>query len=127
MVQESLELSNATRNARFYGADGHIEYARDFRMGVILQVKEGHGCAERGIELGQRIHSRFGIDSLAARGRDKGDFRPNLIQFELGETGDFAEAREVLAMQSCEEPAFHFRFIPKLALLLCPDPKCLLR
>ena len=73
--------------ARFDGPERHIEDFRDFLVGIILQIKQGHRRLVNLVHLRERGDDLFRVETVDGVGRNDGEIRRGLVQFHMGESG----------------------------------------
>ena len=124
--QPSLELRDATGNARFYRAQRQLEDFGDFLVRIVLEITQRDRGTERFFELRQRLQHRRRVRAFPGLGSDARHFLIHLADFAVLEADEPPAFLQELTVQRGEQPSLHFRAVPQLMALPRPDVKCLL-
>ena len=91
-----MQPAEAAGQARFDGAQRHVENFGDFVVGTILQIKQGDGRLIDFIQLRQGLEHLRGVEAVDGGRRHDRQFRRGVFQFDVRESASASAAsREI--------------------------------
>ena len=122
-----MQSSEAAGQARFDGAERHVQNFGDFVVGTILQIKQGDGRLINFVQPRQRRQHLRGVKAVDGGRRHDGQFRRRMFQFNMRKARLLPARAEKFAVEGGEQPGFHFGCVAQLVAFGRPDAKSLLR